>query len=78
LVNAVINGLGIAVLPHRMVMGPLQRGQVVTVRVEGLDFHRRFQIVYHKDKYLTSSAKAFLDLCRNYELDYPQPKYQGL
>lgn len=78
LINAVINGLGIAVLPHRMIAGPLQRGQVVTVSVDGLDFHRRFQIVYHKDKYLTASAKAFLDLCRNYELDYPQPEYQGL
>ena len=78
LVNAVINGLGIAVLPHRMVTGPLERGQVVTVGVEGLDFCRRFQIVYHKDKYLTSSAKAFLELCRSYELDYPQPEYQGL
>lgn len=78
LVNAVINGLGIAILPHRMIIGPLERGQVVTVGVEGLDFYRRFQIVYHKDKYLTSSAKAFLDLCRNYEADYPHPIYQGL
>lgn len=78
LVNAVINGLGIAVLPHRMVTGPLERGQVVTVGVDGLDFHRRFHIVYHKDKFLTSSAKAFLDLCKNYEADYPHPTYQGL
>ena len=78
LVNAVINGLGIAVLPHRMVTGPLERGQVVTVGVDGLDFHRRFHIVYHKDKFLTSSAKAFLDLCRNFEADYPLPQYSGL
>lgn len=78
LVNAVINGLGIAVLPHRMVTGPLARGQVVTVGVDGLDFRRRFHIVYHKDKFLTSSAKAFLDLCRNFETDYPLPHYSGL
>lgn len=78
LVNAVISGLGIAVLPHRMVTGPLERGQVVTVGVKGLDFLRRFHIVYHKDKLLTASAKAFLDLCRNYEADYPHPTYQGL
>ncbi len=78
LVNAVINGLGIAVLPHRMVAGPLVRGQVVTVGVDGLDFYRRFHIVYHKDKFLTSSAKSFLDLCRNFEADYPLPIYSGL
>lgn len=78
LVNAVINGLGIAVLPHRMVIGPLERGLVVAVSVDGLDFRRSFHIIHHKDKYLTSSAKAFLELCRNYETDYPLPKYNGL
>lgn len=78
LVNGVINGLGIAVLPHRMVMGPLERGLVVAIRVKGLDFKRKFHIVYHKEKFLTSSAKSFMELCRNYELDYPLPHYNGL
>lgn len=78
LVNAVINGLGIAVLPHRMVIGPIERGLVTAVHVKGLSFKRRFHIIYHKEKFLTSSAKAFIDLCRNYEMDYPFPKYNGL
>lgn len=78
LVNAVINGLGVAVLPHRMVTGPLERGLVAAVSVEGLDFSRKFHIVYHREKFLTTSAKAFLDLCRNYEADYPLPRYNGL
>lgn len=78
LVNAVINGLGIAVLPHRMVTGPLERGLITAVRVEGMDFCRRFHIIWHKEKYLTGSAKAFIDLCRNYETDYPLPRYSGL
>lgn len=78
LVNAVINGLGIAVLPYRMILGPMQQGLIHTVRVEGLDFKRRFHMVFHKEKYLTSSAKAFMDLCRNYEADYPLPDYTSL
>lgn len=78
LVNAVINGLGIAVLPHRMVIGPLKRGLVASVSVKGLNFRRKFHIIYHKEKFLTSSAKAFIDLCRNYEMDYPLPHYNGL
>lgn len=78
LVNAVINGLGIAVLPFRMVKGPIERGLVTTVRVEGLDFRRRFHIVYHREKFLTAAAKAFMELCRNYETDYPLPNYNGL
>lgn len=67
LVNAVIHGLGIAVLPHRMIQSPLEQGLIHTLKVEGLDFRRRFYIIYHKEKYLTASANAFLDLCRNYE-----------
>ena len=67
LINAVINGLGIAVLPYRLVTDPLERGLVTEISVEGLDFSRKFHIVYHKEKYLTASAKAFLELCRNYE-----------
>lgn len=78
LVNAVINGLGIAVLPHRMIQGALERGLVVMIGVEGLDFRRSFYIIHHKDKYLTPAAQAFLELCRNYENDYPLPKYNGL
>jgi len=78
LVNGVIHGLGIAVLPQRMVAGPLQKGQVVTVQVQGLDFHRRFSVIYHKDKFLTVSARAFLRLCRDFALDYPLPEYAGL
>lgn len=78
LVNGVINGLGVAVLPHRMLIGPLERGLVIAVRVKGLDFRRKFCIVHHREKFLTSSAKAFLDLCRNYEIDYPLPQYNRL
>lgn len=78
LVNAVVNGLGITVLPHRMVLGPLSKGLVVSVRVEGLEFRRKYYIVRHRAKYLTASARAFLDLCRSYEMDYPMPRYSGL
>ena len=78
LVNAVINGLGIAVLPSRMVRGPLQRGMVVAVKVEGLEFRRQFNIVHHREKFLTASARAFIELCRSYEMDYPLPQFSGL
>jgi len=78
LVNAVINGLGIAVLPHRMILPALLSGQVVAVRVQGLSFKRSFSIIYHKDKFLTGAARAFIDLCRRYESDYPQPRVNGL
>ena len=78
LVNAVINGLGIAVLPHRMVLPAMERGLVVTISVDGMRFQRNFYIIHHKDKFLTASAKRFMELCRNYETNYPFPRYNGL
>ena len=78
LVNAVINDLGIAILSHRMIQGALERGLVITLGVEGMDFRRSFYIIHHRDKYLPPTARAFLDICRNYEMDYPLPKYNGV
>ncbi len=73
LVNAAIAGLGIAVLPLKMVSGLIGRGIVEQVEVEDLELSRKFNIVYHREKYLTAAARSFIDLCRNYELDYPLP-----
>lgn len=78
LVNAVYNGLGIAVIPSRRAINPILRGLVVPIKVEGLDFQRKFHIIYHREKFLTASAKAFMDLCRNYESQYPPVKYEDL
>lgn len=78
LVNAAVHGLGIAVLPRRMLWGPLERGIVASFRVPELDLYRRYWIVCHKDKFLTAAAQHFITLCKNYELDYPAPHYNGL
>lgn len=78
LVNAVINGLGISVVPYRMVAGALRRGLVISIGVEGLSFRRKFHIIYHREKFLTSSAKSFIDLCRSYEARHPVHDYKDL
>ena len=63
LINGVIAGLGVAVLPYRMLSAALEQGLVVPIQVEGLDFSRRFRIIYHREKYLTRSAQSFMELC---------------
>jgi DNA-binding transcriptional LysR family regulator len=64
LINAAITGLGIAVLPRRMIQTALDSGQIITVNVEDLDFKRNFYIIRHKDKFLMPSAKKFISLCK--------------
>ena len=78
LVNAVISGLGISIVPRRMVEAPLKSGQIREIRVKGLEFRRYFYIVYHRDKLLTGPIRDFMELCREYENSYPQPGYRGL
>lgn len=63
LINAVISDLGIAVLPHRMILPALRQGQVFTVSVQDLTFTRNFYLIHHKDKFLTASARTFIELC---------------
>lgn len=78
LVNAAVLGLGVAVLPSRMVAQALRRGKVRTFEVEGMSFQRMFQMVWHKDKFISPGMEQFLQLCRCYELDYPAPKFDEL
>lgn len=78
LVNAVIHGLGISVLPRRMVLPAVEKGLVTEVQVEGLTFLRNFYILHHKDKFLSASAKQFMELCRQYDSLHPHPSYSGL
>ena len=67
LLNAVASGLGISVLSARIAAEEVERGRVVSVEVEGLDFRRQFHIIYHQDKFLTASALDFMELCRRSE-----------
>jgi hypothetical protein len=66
LINATINGLGISVLPNRMIIPSLKQGLISTVNVQDLIFSRNFYIIYHKDKFLTPSIKQFINLCKEY------------
>lgn len=65
LVNAVSNGLGISVLPYLLIKEELESGKIGLFTVNGLKLKRKFSIIYHKNKYLTSAAKAFIDMCKN-------------
>ena len=67
LVHATTAGLGIAVMSYMVVQHHLHQGTVVELNVNNLRFERNFHIIYHRNKFLTSLAKAFMDLCRNDE-----------
>ncbi len=61
LIHAAEAGLGLAVVPKRMVE---ESDKLRFLTVEGLTFRRKYQIVYHKNKFLTAAGSHFLDICR--------------
>ncbi len=73
LINAVITDIGIGVLPQRMLEPVLNRGLIVTVNLEDLDFKRDFYIIHHKDKFLMQSARQFMSLCKEQKDASPFP-----
>lgn len=64
LISAAAKGLGVAVLPYMLLKEQLTQGIVQELMVQGLDLSRTFHLIYHKNKFLTSLAKSFIQMCR--------------
>jgi DNA-binding transcriptional LysR family regulator len=62
LVEAVKAGLGLSILPWRLVEDALKRGDVVRLNVPELRLARDFLAITHRDKYHSPSLTAFLKL----------------
>ena len=62
LVEAVKAGLGVAILPWRLVEEAINRGDVVRLNVPQLRLARDFLAITHRDKYRSASLTAFLEL----------------
>lgn len=71
IINAVAEGLGLGVLSYRLIDRAVEENMVVPIQVEGLDLRRKFYIIYHKDKKLSTAVKYFLYLCNdiNFEIE---------
>ncbi len=68
--SAAINGIGVAVISQRLVSHEVKTGELYVLKVEGMEFKRKFSFIYHKNKYLTNTMKAFIDLCYKVPLKY--------
>lgn len=63
IISAVSCGLGVSVLPLRLVERGLAEKKLARIRIRGLSFHRCFSLITHRDKHLSKSARAFLKTC---------------
>lgn len=75
IINAALCGIGIAVIPYRVAFPYINYGALVKIEVKGLDLGRKFFVIRHREKELSSPAKDFLDFCRSFETELPAPIY---
>lgn len=66
IIQAVTAGLGISVLPYRMIESDLESKLVKQIKINNVNFSRNFFIIYHQNKFLTKSAKEFINLVNQY------------
>lgn len=64
LLQAAVQGLGVAVLPESRVRAAVAAGQLCCRPLAGPELVRRHLVAWHKEKYLTASMQRFLALCR--------------
>ncbi len=62
LVSAVSRGLGVSVLPLRLVERDLSEGKLRRIRIRGLTLGRNFSLIHHKDKNLSRPVLDFWKL----------------
>ena len=64
IVKAVMEDIGISVLPYRLIEQAYKNGFISIFSVKGMDFNRRLRIVYHKDKTIRGGIEEFINLVK--------------
>jgi len=59
--QAVASGLGITLISATVARRELEAGQIRAVRLPGARILRKFNIIHHKDKYISKLIRAFMD-----------------
>ncbi|MDE4542774.1 selenium metabolism-associated LysR family transcriptional regulator [Thermoanaerobacterium sp. R66] len=59
--KAVEANLGVSVISKLALNEELKSSKLIKIEIEGIKFTRKFNIIYHKDKYLSDLHKKFID-----------------
>lgn len=62
LINAVSSGLGISILPLRMLQKQLRMHQIFSFTIKDVDLKRHYYLVYHENKYISPPMQYFFDI----------------
>ena len=62
LINAVSIGLGISLLPKRMLEKQLRMHQIASFTIHDLDLKRHYSLIYHENKFVSPTMQEFFDM----------------
>lgn len=65
--RAVIENQNLAVISIRLLEKEIKNGQIHAIVNTEYDWDRYFNIVYHKNKYITDEMKSLIDIVKNYK-----------
>ena len=72
IINAVKENIGISILPYELVKNEIQSGAIAGLPLASPLPNRTCSIIHHRNKYLTPSAQAFIEVCQEYSNLSPQ------
>lgn len=61
--NAVIAGIGVTVISRMLLEKEVQSGDLHIVKIDGMEFKRKFHIIHHRNKYLSEPIRQFIESC---------------
>ena len=66
LISAVSMGLGISILPKRMLEKPLRTHQVFSFTIRDLNLKRHYNIIYHENKFISPVMQDFFQMAKEW------------
>ncbi len=68
--TAVEEGLGIAIITHRVVSKEIEMGRLKAIPMSDPAMSRKFYLIYHKDKYISSPLQSLIDVVDQWAAKY--------
>ena len=57
--------MGISLLSYQMVKKEIESGEIAVLNIKDTELKRKFNIIYHKNKFITPSIKKFINICKD-------------
>jgi DNA-binding transcriptional LysR family regulator len=66
LIRMAENGLGLTVVPKRLIEKSIRKKRLHTVKIKGADFRRQYYLIYRTDMYLDDSLQSLVRSIRTF------------